>query len=176
MLSLLVSWALTLAGLIIESKNGALWIALILTALGVFGTWFWNFNRSHGNIALVFTELPHAALWIIYKCLPEIGDSITNGIMLVLGVIVVIAFIIIGSDDAPTSASTSSSASGRAETDLSNMPGYIYSGTTCYGRRNSFGWGVEYVNESNSGDVITITNIYSMGGGAMSTNAGHFTY
>lgn len=55
-------------------------------------------------------------------------------------------------------------------------PPYLYSGTVCYGRGNSYGWGVEYVNESDSNDRIAITNIYSQTENEIDTNAGHFTF
>lgn len=175
MISLLVSWALTLVGLMIGSDAGVLWISIVMTAIGAFGTWLWNAFRSNGKLALVLTGLPHVALWIAYKIFPEVGSKITYYAAIVLGVIAVIAYFIM--DDTESSGSRSASyAGGNTETALSNMPGCIYSGVTCYGLRNSYGWGVEYVNQDDSSDVITITNIYSRGSGEMSTNAGHFTF
>ena len=177
MISLLVSWAFTLAGLMIYSKNNVLWIPIVLTALGAFGTWFWNIRRDHGKIAMLFTEIPHIGLWITYMVFPEIGEKITYYVLMVLGAIAVIAFLVLGDFDSSSGSSTGTGGQGnRSETDFSNMPGYIYSGATCYEMVGNYGWGVKYKNQNNSSDQITITNVYSRGGGSMSTNAWSFTY
>lgn len=61
--------------------------------------------------------------------------------------------------------------------DVSDIyPPHLYSGTVCYGRKNRYGWGAEYVNENDDSDRIVITNIYSQTGSEMDTNAGHFTF
>ncbi len=174
MVSLILSWAFTLAGLIIDSKTSLLFIAVIFTALGAFGSWFWNIRRDLGKISMLFTELPHVALWIIYKVFPDVGNAITYYILIALAIVVLIVFFSFADFD--SSGSSSSGSGQRGETDLSDMPGEIFSGNTCYRMVGNYGWGVKYANQNNSSDEITITNVYSRGGGSMSTNAGSFFY
>ncbi|MCD8366647.1 MAG: hypothetical protein LUC48_01270 [Clostridiales bacterium] len=69
--------------------------------------------------------------------------------------------------------STGGSSAGSGTYSPSDLPSYITIGGTLYSRRNDFGWGVEYVNESNSSDVVTISNVYSMTGSEADTNVGH---
>lgn len=69
--------------------------------------------------------------------------------------------------------STGGSSAGSGTYSPSDLPSVISIGGTVYSRRNNFGWGVEYVNESNSSDVVTISNVYSMTGSEADTNVGH---
>ena len=64
----------------------------------------------------------------------------------------------------------------KREMTLQQLPAYLYAGTICYGRSNNFGWGVEYTNESNPSDKITITSIISATDSEVNTNAGHFSF
>ena len=64
----------------------------------------------------------------------------------------------------------------KREMTLQQLPAYLYAGTVCYGRSNNFGWGVEYTNESNPSDKITITSIISATDSEVNTNAGHFSF
>ncbi len=59
----------------------------------------------------------------------------------------------------------------KREMTLQQLPAYL-----CYGRSNNFGWGVEYTNESNPSDKITITSIISATDSEVNTNAGHFSF
>lgn len=175
MASLILSWAFTLAGLIVDSKRDILFIAILFTALGVFGSWFWNIRRDLGKISMLFTVvLPHGALWVIYKVFPEVGNKITYYILIGLAILVLIVFFSFADFDG--SGSSSSGSGQRGEADLSDMPGEIFSGNTCYRMVGNYGWGVKYANQNNPSDEITITNVYSRGGGSMSTNAGSFFY
>ncbi|MCD8143224.1 MAG: hypothetical protein LUD83_08140 [Clostridiales bacterium] len=79
-----------------------------------------------------------------------------------------------GGEPAPgKGGSSGGSSAGSGTYSPSDLPSYITIGGTLYSRRNNFGWGVEYVNESNSSDVVTISNVYSMTGSEADTNVGH---
>ncbi len=55
-----------------------------------------------------------------------------------------------------------------------DLPANISINGENYGLGKSYSWGAEYT--SSSGNSVTITNVYSMGNGEASTNAGHVTY
>lgn len=59
---------------------------------------------------------------------------------------------------------------------LARLPGWLYSGSSSYVRRSSFGWGVEYENYADPNDRITISTVYNISGGGADTNAGYFYF
>lgn len=153
----------TLAGVVLYEilKNavqamGIGWAAalfgIVLTVVGVWMTLVSGKDRSGKMKALAV----HAGLWILKGLIGWIAG-------ILIARYIIYHYIIKSKKEEDEESMT-----------IEKLPANLYSGTNCYKRGRSFGGGVEYINESNPGDRITISTIYGATDSEVSTNAGHF--